>query len=224
MPVAHPSFEALRALDPELGFAAALAERLGEKLVACDVWHTEEGGAVFLLAAEGSLRVASLVADRLAADWFARAATGPVLEVVAPGTCDVLRRLVDKGWVRVPQPGARTLYQRGQGLSRPKLTPDDGQARILELREQAKQAFRQARRLMRQLAFDAAREPLESSMVLLARAFARQRRIAEPQHARQTLTEPYAGLWGDLLPVLREGFQESSPVALSRALMAKFGG
>ncbi|HOE61222.1 MAG TPA: DEAD/DEAH box helicase [Kiritimatiellia bacterium] len=223
-PVEHPSFEALRALDPELGFAAALAERMGEKLVACDVWHTEEGRPVFLLAAEGPLRVANLIADRLAADWFAHVAAGPVLEVVAPGVSDVLRRFMDKGWLRMPHPvGARTLYQRGQGLSRPRMMPDDEQARILELREQAGQAFRQARRLMRQLAFDAARAPLELSMVLLARAFARQHRLAEPRHARQTLTEPYAELWGDLLPVLREGLQENSPVALSRALMAKFG-
>lgn len=223
----HASLESLRAVDPELGFAAVVSERLGDKLLACEVRQSLQGRPVLLLVAEGDTVSATACAERVWADWFGIEAHGraPVLEVVGRATHEALRRLVARGVLAEPENTIRRLFTAERGLAQPRLAPESDKARVLELRRQAALAYRRARQLLASLSFDAARQPLEESVVLLGRAYAVQRRLAEPQDVRQAVSEPFAGLWGDTLAVLGELLaSDGSPVAVSRALMTKFGG
>ncbi|MDD4016378.1 MAG: DEAD/DEAH box helicase [Kiritimatiellae bacterium] len=223
-PVPHPSFEALRAVDPELGFAAAVSARLGERMVSCEMRKTEAGAQAVLLVLEGDLRSAAACAEQIGADWFGKHPRVPLIEVVTQATYDAMNRLVGQGFLSVPQCAVRTLFLRGRGLDQPQLLPGSAQAREAELRLQAAQAYRKARRLVSRLAFDASRQPLEESVVLLARAYAVQRHLAEPQNVRQALSDAYIGLWGDIRAVLQELLEcEGSQVAVARVLMTKFG-
>ncbi len=223
-PVPHPSFEALRAVDPELGFAADVSARLGERMVSCEMRKTEAGTQVLLLVVEGDLRSAAACADQVAADWFGKHPRVPLIEVVTHATYDAMNRLVGQGVLSVPPCAVRTLFLRGRGLDQPQLLPGSAQAREAELRRQAAQAYRKASHLVSRLAFDAARQPLEESVLLLAKAYAVQRQLAEPQNMRQALSEAYSGLWGDIRAVLQELLEcEGSQVAVARVLMTKFG-
>ncbi len=224
---AQASLAALRRADPELGFAAAVAERLGDRLLACEARRSAQGRPVLLLVAEGDTVSAAACAERVWADWFGGEERGraPAVEVVGRATHEALSRLVARGVLSAPENAVRTLYASGRGLAPPLPAPDSDRARVLELRRQAATAYRRARQLLAGLAFDAARQPLEESVVLLARAYALPRRLAEPQDVRQAVSEAFAGLWGDTLPVLAELLtSDGSPVAVSRALMTKFGG
>ncbi len=222
-----PSVEALRAVDPELGFAAVVAERLGDRLLACEACQPEQGRPVLLLVAEGDLMAASACAGRVCADWFGGLEPRhvPVVEVVGRSAHEAVKRLLARGVLMRTEHAVRTLYRRGEGLAQPKLAADSEKAQALTLRRQAAEAFRRARQLVAALSFDAARQPLEQSIVLLARAYAAQKKMAEPQNVRQALSGAFAGLWGDTLPAVA-GLLESdgSPVTVSRALMTKFGG
>ncbi len=225
-PAPHASLEALRALDPELGFAAVVSERLGDRLLSCEMRRTSQGAPVLLLVAEGDPAAAASCAERIRDDWFGieKGGSTPTVEVVGRATHEALRRLVDRGVLTEPEGSARVLYAAGLGLAQPRLAPDSEQARVLELRRQAAAAFRRARQLVASLSFEAARQPLEESVVLLARAYAVQRRLAEPQEVRQAVSETFEGLWGDTLPVLGELLSaDGSPVAVARALGTKFG-
>jgi hypothetical protein len=96
---------------------------------------------------------------------------------------------------------------------------------LFRSRREALLAYRRARQSIAALAFDAAREPLGRAVLLLARAHALQRGLAEPQDVRQALGAAFAGLWGDTLAVLRELLEEGgSPVALTRGRMPQVGG
>ena len=136
-----------------------------------------------------------------------------------------MKRLVARGVLAEPGDTVRSLYQRGRGLAQPRPAPDSEKARSVELRRQAAVAYRRARQLVASLSFDAARQPLEEAVVLLARAYAVRRRLAEPQDVRQATSAAFTGLWGDTLPALGELLaSDGSPVAVSRALMTHFGG
>jgi len=226
----RPSLEALRAVDPELGFAAVVSERLGDGLLACELCQPAEGRPVLLVVAEGDASATAGCAEQVCADWFADGDGGqrqaPAVEVVGRAAYEALKRLVARGVLSREEDGVRTLYRRGEGLAQPKLAPDGAKARALRLRRQAADAYREARKQVAALSFDAARQPLEQAVMLLARAYAVQKRMAEPQNVRQAVSAAFAGLWGDTLPVLGKELLEKdgSPVAVSRALMTKFGG
>ena len=224
-PMRQASLEALRAVDPELGFAAAVSERLGDKLLACEVRQTPQGRPVLLLVAEGDLASAAGYAARVCAEWFGKDARGhaPAVEVVGRATHEALKRLIARGVLSEPECSVRTLYASGSGLAPSNLAPDSEKARVQALRRQAAAAYLRARQLVASLSFDAARQPLEEAVILLARAYAVQRRLAEPQDVRQAVSETFAGLWGDTLPVLEELLaSDGSPVAVARALGTKF--
>ena len=226
-PTPHASLDALRATDPELGAAAVTAERLGESLVACEMRRAGQGQPVLLLVAEGDLCAAAACAERVCAEWFGFEERGrvPVVEVVGRATYDTVKRLLERGVLTEPADTVRPLYLRGRGLAQPKLAPDSDKARALELRRRAALAYRRARQLLASLSFEAARQPLEESVVLLAQAYAAQRRLGEPQSVRQAVSAAFTGLWGDTLPVVTQLLEsDGSPVAVSRALMTKFGG
>jgi len=113
---------------------------------------------------------------------------------------------------------------RGMGLSQPKLATDDGASRVFELRRRAAMAFRRARQLVASLSFDAARRPLEDSVMLLACAYAAQRGLAEPRDVKQAIGDVFAELWGDTQPVLVQLLDsDGSPVSVVRALTTQFG-
>lgn len=222
----RPSLEALRAVDPELGFAAVVAERLGDRLLACEAHAPAGARAVLLVAAEGDPAAACACASRVCAEWFGGGeGEAPAVEVVAREAYETMARLVARGVLRREAGAARTLYRRGEGLGQPRLAPDSPKARAASLRRQAAEAYRRARKLLAELSFDAARQPLEQAVVLLARAYAVQRQEAEPQDVRQAVSAAFEGLWGDTLPALGELLtSDGSPVTVSRALMTKFGG
>lgn len=224
--VPHASLEALHAVDAELGFAAVVSERLGDGLLSCEVRQTAKGRSVVLLVvAEGETASATSVAKQVSAEWFAGEEHDvPAVEVVARTTYDVLRRLVSQGALLEPDGAVRVLYVRGRGLAQPKLSPDDGMSRVFALRRRAAMAFRRARQLVTSLSFDAAREPLEESVMLLACAYAVQHGLAEPQDVKQAIAETFAGVWGDTRPVLAQLLDsDGSPVSVVRALTTKFG-
>ena len=226
-PAPRPSAEALRAVDPELGFASAVSERLGDKLLACEVCRPAQGRPVLLVVAEGDAPTASACAERVCAEWFGGGEQGdsPVVEVVGRAAYESVKRLVARGVLTRQEGSVRALYLRGAGLAQPQLTPDSAKAREQALKRQALAAYRRARQLVAALAFDAARQPLEQSVLLLARAYAAQKSLAEPQSVRQAVSADFAGLWGDTLPAIGELLEsDGSPVAVSRALMTKFGG
>jgi len=223
----RPSVEALRAVDPELGFAAVLAERLGDRLVSCEMCLSAHGGVVLLVVVEGDTQAVSVCAERICSDWLGDPSQGlrPVVDVVGRHEYETVNRLVVRGVLTWGQGTVRTLYRRGDGLASPKLAVDGEKARVQTLRRQALEAYRQARQLLASLAFDAARQPLERAVVALACAHAVQKKMAEPQNVSQALAAPFTGLWGDTLPVLGELLErDGSPVAVSRALMPRFGG
>jgi superfamily II DNA or RNA helicase len=225
---ARPSGEALRAVDPELGFAAVVAERLGDKLWLCEVCRASpQARPVVLLVAEGDLLAAAACAERVRADWFGNVEAGhvPAVEAVGRSAHEAVKRLMARGVLARGAGDVRTLYSRGGGLAQMRLTPGSDKAQAQVLRREAWLAYRRARQLIAALSFDAASEPLEQAVLLLARASALQRGLAEPRDVRQALSAPYAGLWGDAWTVLVELFETGgSPVAVSRALMPKFGG
>ncbi|MDR2850135.1 MAG: DEAD/DEAH box helicase [Verrucomicrobiota bacterium] len=224
----QPSVEALRAVDPELGFAAVLAERLGDRLWLCEVCRMPaQPRPVLVVVAEGDLPAASACAERVRADWFGTVEAGhvPVVELVGRFAYEGIKRLMARGVLARTAGAARTLYSKDGGLAQPLLAPNSGQAQAQVLRREALLAYRRARRLIAALAFDAARAPLEQAVLLLARASALQRGLAEPQDVRQALSAAYAGLWGDTLPVLGELLEENgSAVSVARILLPKFGG
>ena len=225
-PAPHAPLEALRAVDPELGFAAAVSDLLGAKLAACEVRQTPQGRPVLLVVAEGDIASAAACAERACAEWFGAEEGGraPVVEVVGRATHEALKRLVARGVLSEPENTVRTLYAAGRGLAQPRLAPDSERAQVLELRRQAKAAYRRAKQLVASLSFDEARQPLEESVVLLARSHAVRRRLAEPQDVRQAVSGPFAGLWGDTLPAVEELLaSDGSPVSVARALGTKFG-
>lgn len=222
-----PSIEALRAVDPELGVAAVLSERLGDTLLLCELWQPAQGRPVLLVVAEGDTLAVSACVERVCADWLRGSdrQPAPAVEVVGRAAHETVKRLVSRGVLAQDGEAVRTLYRKAEGLAPPKLAPDSTQGRILALRRQAAEAFRLARQRVAALSFDAARQPLEQAVLLLARAYAVQKGMAEPQNIRQAVSTAYAGLWGDALPVLGELLQkDGSPVAVSRVLMPKFGG
>ena len=225
-PAPHASLESLRAIDPELGFAAAVSDLLGAKLALCEVWQTPQGRPVLLLVAEGDVAEAAACAERVRSEWFGSEERGrdPIVEVVGRATHEALKRLVARGVLNEPENTVRTLYMSGRGLAQPRLAPDSEKAQVLELRQQAKAAYRRAKQLVASLSFDEARQPLDESVVLLARAYALRRRFAEPQDVRQAVSEAFAGLWGDTLQVVRQLLaSDGSPVAVARALDTKLG-
>lgn len=225
--VRQPALQSLRAADPELGFATVMLERLGDKLLACEVRQTSHGRPLMLLVIEGDARSSTACAERVCAEWFGGEENGrvPGVEVMGRATYDALKRLVAQGVLSQPENTVRALYSSGRGLAMPRLAPDSDKARMLVFRREAAMVFRRARQLLASLSFDAARQPLEESVILLARAYALQLHLAEPQDVRQAMSGPFVGLWGDTLPVLVELLSSDySPVAVSRALMTKFGG
>lgn len=222
----RPSVEALRAVDPELGFAAALSERLGNRLWVCEVCQSAKGAPVLVVVVEGDLLNVREDIAKTDADWFGggRKPHMPVVEVVDRAAYETAQRLVACGVFLREDGSARRLYRRGDGLSQPKLAADSEKARVLTARRQALEAYRQARRFLGALSFDAARQPLEQAVVGLARAYALQNRLPEPRTAGEAVSAAFAGLWGDTLSgVLEILDSEGSPVAVSRALMTKFG-
>jgi superfamily II DNA or RNA helicase len=223
--VPHASLEALRAVDPELGFAVVVSERLGDRLIACEARQTTGGRSAFLLAVEGDPASAVACAERAGAEWLNDGTHGaPQVEVVGRATYDALKRMVAHGVLSEPGKAVRTLYAAERGLAQPRLAPDSEQARTQELRERAAAAFRRARQLIARLSFDAARQPLEESVVALAGAYAVSHRQIAPQDVRQAFSGTFAGLWGDTLPVLAQLLEhDGSPVAVARALSTKIG-
>jgi hypothetical protein len=182
---------------------------------------------VLLLVAEGDLSAATACAERMRADWFGGmdAEHVPDIEVVGRSAHETLQRLTTRGVVARTSGDVRTLFSKTNGLTQPKLVPESGKAQAQALRREAFAAYRRARQQIAALAFDAARAPLEQTVLLLARAYALQRGLAEPQDVRQALDASFVGLWGDTLDALGELLQEGgSPVAVVRALMPKFGG
>ncbi len=223
----HASLEALRAVDPELGFAAVLRQRLGERLLACEARPDARGRLALLVVADGDIERAAACARRVCADWFAGAGKDgtPAVEALDSEAYEAVKRLVAHGLLAEPGGGARTLYAAGRGLAQPSVAPEGGASHAQTLRRLAQQAFRRARQAVAGLAFEQARRPLEESAVLLARAFAAQRRLPEPQDVGQAVSEPYASLWGDTLPAMRELLLgDGSVMAVVRALGTKFGG
>lgn len=222
-----PSLEALRAVDPELGVAAVLRQRLGDLLVSCEMRPDARGRGVLLLVVGGDAESAAACARRVCADWFAGEGAGaaPAVEVMDAGAHEAVRRMVARGLLTEPGGAGRVLYAAGRGLAQPKIVEAGGTVSVQALRRQAALAFRRARQAVAGLAFEQARQPLEQSALLLARAFAAQRRMPEPQDVRQAVSEPFAALWGDTLPVVRELLaSDGSAVAVVRALGTKFGG
>ena len=78
------------------------------------------------------------------------------------------------------------VNQREIGLGKPKLKPESDRERVQTFRRKAAMAYRQARRCLTSLAFDAAREPLCETITLLAKAWAIEKKQPEPQTARMT--------------------------------------
>jgi superfamily II DNA or RNA helicase len=226
--VALPSGEALRAVDPELGFAAVVAERLGDRLWRCEVCRPpSQPRPVLVVVVDGDPLAAAACAERVCADAFGNVEAGhvPAVEVVGRSAYEAVKRLVACGVLARPAGEARTLYSRRGGLAQPRLAPESGKAQAQALRREALLAYRRARQMIAALAFDAAREPLGQAVLLLARAYALHRGLDEPQNVRQALSAPFAGLWGDTLTGVGALLDpDGSPVAVSRALMPKFGG
>ncbi len=224
---AMPSTEALRAVDPELGFAAMLVERLGDALWLCErVSPVSQPRPVLWVVAEGDLRAVTAYAERVRADWFGNvdARHVPVVEVAGRAAYEALKRLLTHGVLTHAGGERRTLFSRAGGLAQPRLELGSDKAQAQVLRREALLAYRRARQLIAALAFDAAREPLEQAVLLLAQAFALHRGLDKPESVCQALADDYDALWGDTRPVLDELLEESgSPVAVSRALMPKFG-
>ena len=224
---AMPSTEALRAVDPELGFAAMLVERLGDALWLCErVSPVSQPRPVLWAVAEGDLRAVTAYAERVRADWFGNvdARHVPVVEVAGRAAYEALKRLLTHGVLTHADGERRTLFSRAGGLAQPRLELGSDKAQVQVLRREALLAYRRARQLIAALAFDAAREPLEQAVLLLAQAFALHRGLDKPESVRQALADDYDALWGDTRPVLDELLDEhGSPVAVSRALMPKFG-
>ena len=224
---AMPSTEALRAVDPELGFAAMLVERLGDALWLCErVSPVSQPRPVLWVVAEGDLRAVTAYAERVRADWFGNvdARHVPVVEVAGRAAYEALKRLLTHGVLAHADGERRTLFSRAGGLAQPRLELGSDKAQAQVLRREALLTYRRARQLIASLAFDAAREPLEQAVLLLAQAFALHRGLDKPESMRQALADDYDALWGDTRPVLDELLEESgSPVAVSRALMPKFG-
>ncbi len=224
---ALPSAEALRAVDPELGFAAVLIERLGDALWLCESCRpTSQLRPVLWLVADGDLLAVAACAERVRTDWFGSvdARQVPVLEVVGRAAYDAVTRLLARGVLARAGGETRLLYSRTGGLTQPRLAPESGKAQAQMLRREALLAYRRARHSIAALAFDAAREPLEQAVLLLARAYALHHGLGQPESVRQALAEGFSALWGDARPVLGELLEEGgSPVAVSRALMPKFG-
>ncbi|HRR33055.1 MAG TPA: DEAD/DEAH box helicase [Kiritimatiellia bacterium] len=223
-----PSAEALRAVDPELGFAAALAERLGDALRHCEICRpASQPRPVLWLVADGDLLSVAACAERVRADWFGNvdARQVPVVEVVGSAAYEAIKRLQARGVLARASGETRTLFSRADGLAQPRVAPESDKAQAQMLRREALLAYRRARQAIAALAFDAARKPLEQAVLLLARAYALHHGLAQPESVRQALSDAFAALWGDTRPVLGELLEEGgSPVAVSRALMPKFGG
>ena len=223
-----PSTEALRAVDPELGFAAVLAERLGDALWLCELSRpASQPRPVLWLVADGDLLSAAACAERVRADWFGNVDVRqvPVVEVVGCAAYEAVRRLLARGVLARAGGETRTLFSRADGLAQPRFAPESDKAQAQMLRREALLAYRRARQAIAALAFDAAREPLDQAVLLLARAYALHRRLDQPESVRQALSDDFAALWGDARPALGELLEEGgSPVAVSRALMPKFGG
>lgn len=224
---AVPSTEALRAVDPELGFAAMLVERLGDALWLCErVRPVSQPRPVLWVVAEGDLRAVTAYAERVRADWFGNvdAHHVPVVEVAGRAAYEALKRLLTHGVLEHAGGERRTLFSRAGGLAQPRLELGSDKAQAQVLRREALLAYRRARQLIAALAFDAAREPLEQAVLLLAQAFALHHGLDQPESVRQALADDYDAFWGDTRPVLDELLDEhGSPVAVSRALMPKFG-
>ncbi len=222
-----PSVEALRAVDPELGFAAVLAERLGDALWFCECCRPpSQSRPVMWLVADGDLLSVAACAERVCADWFGNVDKSqvPVVEVAGRAAHDAVKRLLARGVFARAGGETRTLYSRAGGLAQPRFAPESDKAQAQMLRREALLAYRRARQLIASLAFDAAREPLEQAVLLLARAYALHHGLAQPESVRQALSEDVSALWGDARPVLGELLEEGgSPVAVSRALIPKFG-
>jgi len=219
----RPSREALRALDPELGFAADLAERLGQRLFACESRQTVQGKTALLIVVEGTCETAENLAERAAADWLVRRGETPQIELVGASAYLALKRLVSRGVLAEPQNAVRVLYAKDCGLARPHMPSDGRPARVAALRERAAQAFQRARENVARLSFDAARTPLEESVLSLAQAYAAQRGLPEPQNVRQAFAGAFDRLWGDTRPALVQLLEsDGSPVTVARALSTKF--
>lgn len=222
-----PSAEALRAVDPELGFAAALSALLGDRLLSVESRRPPQGRPVLVAVAEGDLAAATAAAERVWGEWFGAGEQGdaPVVEVLGRAAGEALKRLLMRGVLSEAGEGSRTLFEAGRGLAEPRLAPDSVKGRAQLLRRQAGLAFRRARQLLAGLSFDEAKAPLGEAVVLLARAYAVQRHWAEPQDVGQAVAAAFAPLWGDSLSTVRELLErDGSPVAVSRALMPRFGG
>ncbi len=221
--VAHPSHEALHAVDPELGFAATLVDRMKTRLIACEMWRNPDGKHCFLLAIDGDTRSVVHAVRTLCREWMGDAADQSEIEVVNSTVYQVLRKLLVKGVLLRPSHEVRVLYQQDVGLAKPKLSPDSLMVRIQTLRHQAEVHYRESKRLIDKLYFEASYQPLREAICLLTRAYAVQHHLPEPEHVNAALSEEYSELWGDLLPVLRRELTEAgSPIALFRALMGKF--
>lgn len=222
------SAEALRAVDPELGFASALAARLHGGLFACESRGTADGRRVVLIAVEGDAETASAAAVDLRESCFdGRGTDGPPeIEVVGRGTYEALSRLVACGVLAEPAsaPGVRTLYRAGEGLALPRMEPADAASRAGQLAQRAREALRRAKLLAGRLAFDEARRPLEEAVLCLAGAHAVRKGSPEPADWRQAVSERFRPLWGDIYEAVRELLaDDGSPVVVLRALGTRIG-
>jgi hypothetical protein len=220
---ARPSREALRALDPELGFAADVSDRLGGRLVACEARRTVDGKPAVLLAVDGGAAEALSCAERAATEWFGRGGGEPAVEVVDAAAYEAIRRVVAHGLLAEPGGATRVLFARNRGLARPLLAGDETRVKAAELRARAAKAFQRARQCVARLAFDAAHAPLEEAVVCLARTYAVQRGLPEPQDVRQAVSAAFEGLWGDTRPIVTQLLEsDGSPVSVTRALSTRF--
>jgi len=220
------SAAALRAVDPELGFASVLAARLRGGLFACESRGTVDGRRVMLVAVEGDAEAVSAAAVDLRESWFDNrgADNPPEIEVVGRGTYETLARLVSCGVLTEPPSasGVRTLYRAGEGLALPRMEPGDTESRARQLAQRAREALRRARLLVGRLAFDEARRPLEEAVLCLACAHAVREGAPEPADWRQSVSERFRPLWGDIYEAVRELLAvDGSPVAVFRALGTK---
>jgi hypothetical protein len=225
----QPQLELLRAQDPELGFAAVAAQELGDKLVTCEYCQPPQEHPVLLLVTEGDTVAAAACAERICSDWFGKCAgmLTPIVETIPPATYSAIKRLLSAGLLAPGSADSRVLYRRdGGGLSEPRVAPDSGKARVQALRRQAVALYRQARQEISGLVFDQARQPLIDTVVALAKAYAIEQDIEEPENLRQALEPRFGILWGDALPILTNELlaQDGSPVLASRILMPFFGG
>ncbi len=199
-------------VDRALAFSEIAREKLGPALVRCEERYPLQGAHSVVVAVVD--RDSGLWQPRLAGlheELFGRDADpmSPVsLEVIDRATDEALQRLISAGLIAPATRAVRELYPSGkEGAVE---LSDEERQKAQAHRLQAGRKLKMARLLGGGGLIEEEREALLHSALLLAKAFAVEKRCPEPAALSDTLLPPASLPWGEVLPVIRDYAAEAS--------------